>query len=315
MHTDVSPQALVVYWLARLIAKQMYRIWPLSDRGIRTLALLDTMLGLLPPLRSIDHSDMELGSVEVERYLPEATASDRLAGASVLYLHGGGFTFCGIGTHRRIAGRLAQTLSVPVYSVLYRQLPDCGVGSAVHDAYAAYRGLLEICPDPDRVVLAGDSSGAFLAAKICELAAEDGTNTPAAYVGYSAHLNLDVDHRDHDLICNDALMPVSAYRRVKSKWTRGPVVVRGARSMLEVDPAVFPPVFLTAGEGEMFEADIVDFTRILADSGRTVETHVWRRQVHAFPVLDGLLPESGAAIRSTGEFLRKVLAERESGAA
>ncbi|WP_278261574.1 hypothetical protein [Nocardia sp. AG03] len=42
---------------------------------------------------------MELGGVPVERCLPAMAATDRLADATVLYLHGGGFAFCGAGTH------------------------------------------------------------------------------------------------------------------------------------------------------------------------------------------------------------------------
>ncbi|WP_280461473.1 alpha/beta hydrolase [Nocardia carnea] len=304
LHDGAGLGTRVTYVPARLIAKQGYRIWPLNDPGIRALALLDTAVGRLPRLPGVEYSLTELGAVPAEEYRPAMTAQDGLAGATVLYLHGGGFTFCGAGTHRRVASRMAHTLAVPVYSVLYRQLPHGGVGSAVHDACTAYRALLERCPDPGKVVLAGDSSGGFLAAKTCELAAADGLPAPAALIGYSPHVDLDADRRAHEIIGHDALMPVSAYRRAKRKWARGPVAPRGARSMLEVDPAVFPPAFLTAARREMFEADIRDFTGLLAGAGRIVETHIWRGQVHAFPVLDALLPERREAMRLTGDFLR-----------
>ncbi|MFD4432873.1 alpha/beta hydrolase [Nocardia sp. NPDC058497] len=314
-HPEASVRSRVNYVLARLIAKPIYRVWPLSDTGIRALTLLDGAFGLVPAPATVVQSVTELGSVPIERYVPQRDADDALAGATVLYLHGGGFTFCGAGTHRRVTSRLAQLLAVPVYSVIYRQLPFAGVGTAVHDAYAAYRRLLEICPDPGRVIVAGDSSGAFLAAKICELAATDGIAMPAAYIGYSAHVNLDVDLRDHAVIGRDALMPVSAYTRAKQKWTRGPVDLRGARSLLQIDPAVFPPTFLTVAAKEMFEADILEFAQVLGDGGRDVEAHVWQQQVHAFPVLDGLLPESLQAVGLTAEFLRRVIGARSSTAA
>lgn len=314
-HTEVSLRAQVNYVLSRAIAKQFYLIWPLTDLGIRALRLLDLALGLVPRLREVEYAPAELGPVPAERYLPTTRTADRLEGASVLYLHGGGFTFCGLGTHRRVTARMAQTLCTPVYSVQYRHLPDGGAGTAVHDACAAYRHLLQICPDPDRIIVAGDSSGAFLAAKICELAAADGLTPPAAYIGYSAHVDLDADHRGREIIGRDALMPVSAYRRVKKRWAAGPMPLRGARSLLAMDPQVFPPAFLTAASKEMFEADILDLTTRLAESGRTVETHIWRRQVHAFPVLDAILPESREAMRSTAEFLRRTMPGRDRTAA
>ena len=315
LHTDISVRAHVNYVLARTFAKQLYRIWPLTELGFRLLAMLDTAIGKMPRLRGIDHALTELGPVPVEQYLPTTVADDGLAGATVLYLHGGGFTFCGVGTHQRVASRLALTLGVPVYSILYRQLPHGGVGSAVHDALAAYRSLLETCEDPSKIVVAGDSSGGFLAAKLCELAAADGLTPPVAYIGYSAHVNLDADDRDHSVIGRDALMPVSAYKRVKQRWLGGPIELRGERSVLAIDPQVFPPTFLTAAAKEMFEADIRDLSAMLVAGGRTVETHVWRRQVHAFPVLDGLLPESTEALRMTGAFLREQVFRRGTAAA
>ena len=37
--------------------------------------------------------------------------------------------------------------------------------------------------------------------------------------------------------------------------------------------------------------DVESMTRKLGVAGRTVETHVWRGQVHAFPVMASALPE------------------------
>lgn len=53
--------------------------------------------------------------------------------------------------------------------------------------------------------------------------------------------------------------------------------------------------------------DILAFSQRLHQSGTPVETHRWRRQVHAFPVLARLLPESRKAIMLTGQFLRAAL--------
>lgn len=60
-------------------------------------------------------------------------------------------------------------------------------------------------------------------------------------------------------------------------------------------------------ERELLEHDILAFTRRLHEAGTPVETHRWRRGIHAFPVLAGLLPESRQAIALTGEFLRATI--------
>ncbi|MDG3012573.1 alpha/beta hydrolase [Rhodococcus sp. D2-41] len=312
VHETPSVPALLLYWPARLLLKTAYRLWPLGDRGIRVLTFIEVLFGWLPNPPNVDLTTVDLGGVEAELSVPRTSAHDQLRGVSVLYLHGGGFLFCGPATHRRVCARLAETLGVPVYSLRYRQLPEAGAGTSVQDACDAYRALLDRADAPDKVVVAGDSAGGFLAAKICELAATDGVPRPAAFVGYSPQLSLDPDRHDPALLKRDAYMPLSAIRRAKPRWERGPVALRGTRSPVDAPVEVFPPTFLTAADRELLEPDIRALTGRLHAAGRAVETHVWRRGVHAFPVLDALTSESRAAMRLTGEFLREVFGRTDT---
>lgn len=306
VHDRPTPVAVLLYWSARLLLKPAYRLWPLGNRGIRVLAVIETLFGWLPRPASVDIEAVDLAGVAAEVSVPRMPAHDQMRGASVLYLHGGAFLFCGPATHRRLCARLAECLGVPVYSVAYRQLPDVGVGTSVEDAYAAYRALLDRVDAPDKLIVAGDSAGGFLAAKICELASVEDLPQPAAFVGYSPQLSLDVDERDPALLRSDAYMPLSAVRRAKLLWDRGPAPLRGTRSPFAMPAAGFPPSFLTAAERELLEPDIRTLTERLDAAGQVVETHVWRRAVHAFPVLDALLEESRESMRLTGKFLRRV---------
>ncbi|MEU6564957.1 alpha/beta hydrolase [Nocardia nova] len=304
-HTSPSPTSVVVYWLARILLKPIYRVWPLGERGMRALRILETAFSWLPYPSGVHHGVADLGGVEVRTYRPRRSDSAALADTHVLFLHGGAFLFCGPATHRHVCSRLAETLGAPVYSVNYRQLPEAGVGTSVFDACAAYRALAEQVGG--RIVVAGDSAGGFLAAKICELAELDGLPRPAAFVGYSPQLSLDADRHDPALLKHDAYQPLSAVRRAKAKWLRGDIDLRGSRTPIDAPVTAFPPTFLTVAEQELLEPDILAFTERLHEGGVPVETHRWRRQVHAFPVLDRLLPESREAMAATGRFLRTVL--------
>lgn len=297
---------MVLYWLARIFLKQVYRVWPLGDRGIRALRIIETAFTRLPHPTTVCHRDTLLGGVAAQTCTPHQPATDALAGAHILFLHGGAFIFCGPATHRRLCSGLAETTGVPVHSVNYRQLPEVGVGTSVSDAYAAYLALThEVAPG--KVIVAGDSAGGFLAAKICELAERDGADRPAAFVGYSPQLSLDADQRDPAALKHDAYQPLSAVRRAKAKWLRGDIELRGSRTPIDAPITAFPPSFFTVAERELLESDILAFTQRLYEAGTPVETHRWRRQVHAFPVLGRLLPEGHEAITLTGQFLRAAL--------
>ena len=110
-----------------------------------------------------------------DRYEPP-----RPGGATVVFLHGGGWT---VGTAREYAGlaaRLCAGLSAVVLAVEHRRAPEHRVPAAVDDAVAAVRWALEHADDPARVVVAGDSGGGNLAAVVCQQLRDAGGPQPAA---------------------------------------------------------------------------------------------------------------------------------------
>lgn len=306
-----SKRSRTMYWSARGTVRHVYRFWPLTDVGIRMLGTLEHAFARLPHPRRVHVTDTELGGVGVEVITPHddpVTGRAAPVGDVLMYLHGGAFLFCGTATHRRLCANLADGLDMPVYSVRYRQLPVAGPGTAVEDAYAAYSALREQLPAGARIVVAGDSAGGFLAAKVCELAALDGAAAPAALVGFSPLLDLDGEIADSAWSTRDAFQPASTVRRAQQLWDRGPVPVRGERSMLTCAPEVFPPTFFTTAAHELVEPHALTFTERLAAHGGVIETHRWRRGMHAFPVLAGLLPESRRAGELAVDFIRRTLA-------
>jgi acetyl esterase/lipase len=68
---------------------------------------------------------------------------------------------------------------------------------------------------------------------------------------------------------------------------------------------------IIVAEGEILRADGELMAQRLGEAGVACELQVWPGQVHAFPVLAELLPESRAAVRGIGGFVRAVLAGSE----
>lgn len=312
-HRSPSPMARFLYWGSRATLRHVYRAWPLTESGIRGLTKVESGFARLPDPPGVSVEPGTLGGVPVVTTTPDAVGDDALDSTpvnnvAVLYLPGGAFMFCGPATHARLCGSLAVHLGAPVHSVRYRKLPEVELDTVVEDVYAAYRALAEQLPAGHRIVVAGDSAGGFLAAKLCELAALDGIRAPAALVGYSPLCDLDGEVRDGSLFTRDAYQPASVVQRAQKVWALASEGLRGERSMLDCDPAVFPPTFITLAAGELVQAGALTLTERLNAAGRTVETHRWYTTVHAFPVLDGLCPESRRARELTVEFLRRELA-------
>ncbi|MFC7451102.1 alpha/beta hydrolase [Rhodococcus daqingensis] len=310
-HWNVSLRARLVFWFARIFIKPLFTVWPTSDRGIRALAKLDEWSDRTPAPKGVDIEPMTLGGVRCEKVTHPRRATDALQGATILYFHGGGFVFCGLATHRGACGALAARSGVPVVSVEYRQLPHGGIGTSLFDAMAAYTALLETCEDPTRIIVAGDSAGGYLAMKVAEICALQDITPPAAVIGYSPLLNLDLESHDPAYMKRDAYLPMRQVRKLKDRWLAGPDLIVGAQSPVQADPALFPPIFLAAAEYELMRPDVEIMTDRLERAGRPVETHLWSGQIHAFPVLGVVLEESKTLIALSIDFARRNVASRE----
>lgn len=103
------------------------------------------------------------------------------APALVLY-HGGGFFFGASGHHYRIARRYALELPCKVIFPQYRRAPRFPHPTPCEDCYAAlrwtYQNAESLNIDPARIAVSGDSAGGALAAAVCLMSRDRGTDIP-----------------------------------------------------------------------------------------------------------------------------------------
>lgn len=311
-HDTYSFRARLVQRAARLFMQPVMRFAPVTPRTIRALRAIENGMAKAPRSRYVEPVKYELGGVRVESM---SHSYGPTSGATILYFHGGGFMSCGIETHRRLCERLARHTGAEVISVDYVQLPDGAIPDSVQDAMKAYVGLLDICLEPEKIVVAGDSAGGYLAMKVAELATRRGLQPPAAILGFSPMLSLDPDREDKAVEridpVNDAFLPPKRLPRIRALWLPDDSTIEGFASPLHAAAYISSPVFMTAVEDEMLRPEVEKMALLLADRGLEVETHIWRKQVHAFPVLADFLPESKHAIALAADFVRIAVGEME----
>lgn len=298
---------MIILWVARLLFKPLLSLWPSNDFGISILGRLSWVVDRITPRpRTVHITDTELGGVPGEQIISPKPVEDPLENATILYFHGGGFIFCGPSTHRQLCVQLALESGAPVYSMDYRQVPVVPVAGSVQDAMRAYEALLDIADDPTHIVVAGDSAGGYLAAKVAEIAALRGIQAPAAVIGYSPLLNLELDQHDRAYMLKDAYLPIKALDKLRPRWI-GEEEIEGEMNPVDADPILYPPMFFSAAEYELTRPDVETMTGRLADAGGVVETHLWRGQVHAWPVLARALPEARELITLSIAFARRAV--------
>ncbi|WP_019202016.1 alpha/beta hydrolase [Tsukamurella sp. 1534] len=308
-HRGSSIPARLVKWFVLIVMKTIFRVFPMSDRTLPLLRAAEPYLGRVPQtIRGVRIEKTTLGGVPTERIVANGDA-DPHPRAALVYYHGGAFIGCNLDTHRRIAALLARGLRVPVYNVEYRQYPDGGVGTSVGDGFAAYRELLD-SGEFDRILVAGDSAGGFVCAKVIEYAAEAGIQGPTAFAGFSPFLDISATLPRSSR--RDAMLPISKIRKLRTVLGRGPEALRGPEDMTtDATAAYFPPSVLFAANREALMVDSLELHESLDRAGIRNEVHIYDGQVHAFVVSAGLTRESWDAYKVAVHFLSTELTAAE----
>jgi triacylglycerol lipase len=151
--------------------------------------------------------------------------------------------------------------------------------------------------------------------KIAELATRRGLTPPAALLTFSPVLSLDFERQDKGILqvsrLRDAYLPIRRIALVRERWVPEGASIEGYASPLLATNYIDSPAFFVAAEDELLRPEVEAMAVQLADRGIDVETHLCRGQVHAFPVMADLIPESRQALKLAADFARIAVGELE----
>ncbi len=223
---------------------------------------------------------------------------------AILHIHGGGFVSGSADMSDPNSRSYAVDMNCVVVSVDYRLAPETAFPGPLEDCYAALLWLhaagAELGIDPDRIMVAGESAGAGLAAALCLLARDRGQVRPCFQ--YLAEPML--DHRsagsDH---------PHTGH----FGWTRGHNRFGWSSMLGEVDdpvspyasPAVaedlagLPPTFIHIGAIDLFLEESLEYARRLTRAGVSMELHVWPGAYHAFGAINAHVSREARRVAHT----------------
>jgi acetyl esterase len=121
------------------------------------------------------------GTIAARFYEPEGLGLEERP--LIVYFHGGGWTIGDLDTCDGVCRFLAANVPATVLSVGYRLAPEHPFPAAVEDALAAFRWAAvdnkRLGADPERIAVAGDSTGGNLAAAVSLLARDSDGPSPA----------------------------------------------------------------------------------------------------------------------------------------
>ena len=239
-----------------------------------------------------------------------ARAADERAGA-ILYLHGGGFVFGSLRSHRHLAAALSQSTGLPVLLLDYRRAPEHRFPAAADDAMAGYRWLLDQGYRPEQVVVAGDSAGGHLTAGLLAELTRQRFAMPGAAVLFSPFPDLTgrgLDERD--AVHRDPYIPPARAREAALQYAGDVDLDHPRLNVFKGSKRRWPPMLIQAGDIECLLGDSERLAAAVRAAGAHCELQVWPGQVHVFPAFYHLVPEARLALGYVGDFVRGALAEQ-----
>lgn len=309
LHESPSPRARVMSRGARMTVKPLLRLAPVSSTTFRRLQAVSHRLGR-PIAADILTEPGEIGGVPGEVMRPRDGVTSQI---TVFYLHGGGFMSGSVASYRGLLEAFVRATGGTLVAIDYRQLPDDNVAASVEDAIAAYVAVLDLAADPSKVVVAGDSAGGYLTMKVAELATRRGLRAPAALIAFSPLLSLDPERTDKGVEqitkVREAYLPVKRVEAMRRFWLPDDAVIEGFADPLHATAYIHSPVHLVAVEDEFLRPEVEAFALLLHDKGVEVDLHLWRGQVHAFPILADVLDDAGLAVRIAADFALRHVGE------
>ncbi|MBA2620521.1 MAG: alpha/beta hydrolase [Acidobacteria bacterium] len=226
--------------------------------------------------------------------------------AVILYIHGGGFVSCRPATHRPITAALARLTGFRVFALDYRLAPEHRFPSALDDAFAAYRWLLDKNISASKISLAGDSAGGNLVLGLLLRLRDSELPFPASAVCFSPWSDLagtgDSVRTNADLCAmfypENIAEFAAAYLGETSKDFPLASPVYG-------DFKNLPPILFHVGSTEILLDDSRCIHEKIQASGGRSELEIYDDIFHCWQMAGGLVPEAHDSLSKAAEFIRR----------
>jgi acetyl esterase len=223
-----------------------------------------------------------------------------------LFLHGGGWTLNDIDTHDHLCRRIAKRSGWLLASLDYRRAPEHRHPAALEDARFAYGWLLEnaerIEGDPALTALAGESSGASIAAALALMLRDTGAPPPAFQI--LAYPMTDVPGRwpSHEERGTGYTLDSPLVRWFTEQYrplAYDPADPYGIPYLFLLgasDLSGLPPALVMTAEFDPLRDEGIAYAQRLAAAGVPVEHVHAEDQMHGFLMVDRAIARAGELI-------------------
>ena len=266
--------------------------WTLETIPARRAARAAQPVPAAPPTTTVFRDEQVDSAVRVRIYAPPDAGLPGAPRPCVYWIHGGGYISGSALTVDARLNRWVEALDCVAVAVEYRLAPehpypvpldDCYTGLCWAVSHAERLGI-----DPERVVVAGASAGAGLAAAVA-LRARDSGGPPLAHQILIYPM---ID--DRQITPSSQLDGTAVWGRLANQlgWraylgpAAGQADVPGyAAPARAADLAGLPPAFVAVGSADLFRDETIAYASRLLEAGVPAELHVYPGAPHGFETI------------------------------
>ena len=304
-------------WFLRLLARSGQE--PLHRLGVaRSRSEFDMFMAVMGgrslPVGAILDRTMAgpAGPLRVRLYRPTGSVARLLP--TILFFHGGGFVIGSLEGYDLLFRYLSARTGCAVLGLGYRLAPEHKFPAAIEDGISAFRWLVDegdvLGVDPARIVVAGDSAGATIAAVV----AQEMRGTPRApclqWLIYPA-TDLSEQRPSHSSCGEGFLLTRADMEWFRDQYLDGLAQAADPRvsPLRAADLAGLPPALVfTAGFDPLRDEGQAYAERLAASGVKTIHRE-FDSLIHGFVCMRGTLPAAARAMDDMIAGLRHELAQ------
>jgi acetyl esterase/lipase len=209
----------------------------------------------------------------------------------LVYYHGGGFFFEGAWYHYKLAKQYALECECRVIFVQYRLAPKNPHPTPAEDCYAALRWTFEnsgkLNVDTTRIAVGGDSAGGALAAAVCHMARDRGTDMPLfqllVYPVTDRRMNYDSCRKYTDTPMWNAKLSVKMWQSYVQD-ENAPIAYASPMEAQSFEK--LPSAYVETAEFDCLHDEGIAYANALLEAGVSVELNETRGTMHGFDIVE-----------------------------
>jgi acetyl esterase len=233
---------------------------------------------------------------------------------TLVYFHGGGWTFGDLDTHDVVCRELANLARCAVASVDYRLAPEHKFPVAVEDAVAATRWIAReagaLGLDAGRIAVGGDSAGGNLAAVVALVARDAGGPPLALQLLIYPATDMAADTASHREFGDGYVLTRDAILWSRANYLRSPDEVADWRAspLRAPDHSGLPPAYVVTCGFDPLRDEGRAYAERLRSAGVPVTYECFEGMVHGFVTMGGAIAAAHHALYRCAQGLRQAFA-------